>query len=58
MLEIGVGTDGLKRHIESFRADFEDLQVVRINPEPEPEREVVTLPLCAREALRLIQQAE
>jgi len=60
ILEIGVGTDGLKRHIERVRTDFEDLRVVRINPklETEPEREVVMLPLCAREALRLIRQAE
>ena len=32
-LEIGVGAEGLKRHMKQYQKEFSDVTVVRINPE-------------------------
>lgn len=53
IFEIGVGVEGLKRHLERLVPDFKSVKVVRINPESAPceVEKMVTVSLGANEVL-------
>ena len=33
ILEIGVGAEGLKKHVKQYQEEFTDVNLIRINPE-------------------------
>ena len=53
MLEIGVGAEGLKRHMEQYCKEFSDVTLIRINPEFDDsyEDDVLQFMMSAKEAL-------
>jgi len=53
IFEIGVGAEGLKRHLTEYRKEFSDAKVIRVNPKCSNIKDdtVFNLSMGAREAL-------